>query len=397
MTCACNSSYCNDWTFQSLRRTFDGQAALVPWKGLFAANYMPYPAGQPDSNKPTTPFVPKTRATELTTRAPPSRRTLPVQPSELKYEQQYCYECAGVVDGTGRLMNSNSTKKAFDDKDVVFPAENKKCFSESKQSLSKFEGTGLCPANSVCGIELIEERVNSSKEGLLHKLTRKCVDRTVESGFNNACNKRKQIGPTLASMHCICEGAHYCNDWTLNSIKQRYYTETTTLDQANALNPGNSYPPYTGPLEGVPADKQKHMVTRTCDSPDFYTLSYGCTKTQPNKFTAENEMTCACWANYCNDFTFASLKDAFHRNGKVLWTSGQSPPIFVYTAKPGAKDPDDNGTYVTRPYVASDVGPRPSKTCAASSAFKASDMFSNHSSRWFWCLLRVQTYPRPSR
>lgn len=97
---------------------------------------------------------------------------------------------------------------------------------------------------------------------LSDKLTRKCVDRTVESGFNNACNKRKQIGPTLASMHCICEGAHYCNDWTLNSIKQRYYTETTTLDQANALNSGDSYPPYTGPLEGVPADKQKRRCTR---------------------------------------------------------------------------------------------------------------------------------------
>lgn len=110
------------------------------------------------------------------------------------------------------------------------------------------------------------------------------------------------------------------------------------------------------------------MVTRTCDSPDFYTLSYGCTKTLPNKHTAENEMTCACWANYCNDFTFASLKDAFHRNGKVLWTSGQSPPVLAYTPKPGAEEPDDNGTYVTRPYVASDVGPRPGKTCAASTA-----------------------------
>lgn len=141
----------------------------VPWKGLFAANYMPYPAGQPDSNKPTTPFVPKTRATVLTTPAPPSRRTLPVQPSELKYEQQYCYECSVVVDGRGRLVTSNSTKKAFDDKDVVFPAGNKKCFSESKQSLSQFEGTGLCPANSVCGVEFIEERVNSSKEGLLRR------------------------------------------------------------------------------------------------------------------------------------------------------------------------------------------------------------------------------------
>ena len=91
----------------------------------------------------------------------------------------------------------------------------------------------------------------------LDKLTRKCVDKNAQSGFKNACNNREQIGQTLTSMHCICEGANYCNDWTFNSIKQRFYAEYTTLDHANALNPGDAYPPYTGPLEGLPASQQK--------------------------------------------------------------------------------------------------------------------------------------------
>ena len=147
-----------------MRRTFDAHKDRPP-NGWNEYRLMPYPASQPDSKKLTTPFVPRTRATEPTTPAPPTRRTRPTQPPKIVYDRQLCYECSVVVDGTGKRITTAYTRDGYDNKKVEFPVGSKRCFSESKQSLIEFEETKLCPANSVCGLELIEERVNGNKTG----------------------------------------------------------------------------------------------------------------------------------------------------------------------------------------------------------------------------------------
>ena len=47
---------------------------------------------------------------------------------------------------------------------------------------------------------------------------------------------------------CTCE-THFCNGWTFESMRERFYTEFTRLVMTNALVEGDAYPEYTGPMQ----------------------------------------------------------------------------------------------------------------------------------------------------